>query len=96
MKKNLQAGASLRFGLVGAGRIGQTYAQAFSRTPNACLTAVSDVTADAASTMAKQTGCQAWSSHLELADLRKPRGLVAAILDDRALCGSLWRAGPPS
>src|SRR5947209_17643854 len=76
MKKNLQAGASLRFGLVGAGRIGQTYAQAFSRTPNACLTAVSDVTADAASTMAKQTGCQAWSSHLELAE----SGTVDAVI----------------
>jgi predicted dehydrogenase len=76
MKKNNQHGASLRFGLVGAGRIGQTYAQAFSGTPNASLTAVADVTAEATATLAKQSGCKAWASHLELAE----SGTVDAVI----------------
>lgn len=68
MKKDIKRGAQLRFGLVGAGRIAQTYAQAFRGTPNACLTAVADVNAEAATELAKQAECSMWVSHVELAE----------------------------
>jgi len=68
MDKSTNHGARLRFGLVGAGRIGQTYAEAFRGTPNARLTAVVDSNDAAATTMARQEGCQTWPSHIDLAE----------------------------
>jgi predicted dehydrogenase len=68
MKKKTQHGGRLRFGLVGAGRIGQTYAEAFHGTPNAELVAVADISSEAAAGIAKLPACKAWTSHVELAD----------------------------
>jgi predicted dehydrogenase len=67
MRINKPRGASLRFGLVGAGRIAQSYVQAFRETPNARLVAVADVNPSAAAAMAAQCGCRAFESHLDLA-----------------------------
>jgi predicted dehydrogenase len=78
MKKKNQYGASLRFGLVGAGRIGQTYVQAFAGTPNASMTAVADVDGEAAAALAKQAGCQTWASHVELAESGTVDAVVVA------------------
>jgi predicted dehydrogenase len=78
MNKDTQHGAKLRFGLVGAGRIGQTYADAFRGTPNACLTAVVDSDEAAAAKMAKQEECKTWSSHLELAESGNIDAVVVA------------------
>ena len=61
------SGATLRFGLVGAGRIADSYAQAFSMTRNARLVGVVDVSPGAAEEFARKTGCTVWRSHLELA-----------------------------
>jgi predicted dehydrogenase len=68
MTANTPYGAKLRFGLVGAGRIGQTYAEAFRSTPNATLTAIVDSNEPAASAMAKKENCRTWSSHQDLAE----------------------------
>lgn len=67
MRPSRQRGKRLRFGLVGAGRIAQAYAQAFSRTTNARLAAIADIREDVAERLAEQTGSLAYSSHLELA-----------------------------
>jgi predicted dehydrogenase len=78
MDKNTQHGAKLRFGLVGAGRIGQTYAEAFRGTPNAYLAAVVDSNEAAASSMAKQEGCRTWPSHIDLAESHAIDAVVVA------------------
>jgi predicted dehydrogenase len=78
MKINKQRGTSLRFGLVGAGRIAQSYVQAFRETPNARLVAVADVDSAAAQAMAAQSGCRAYSSHAELADDGKVDAVIVA------------------
>jgi len=66
MSENVSRGNSLRFGLIGAGRIAQSYVQAFRETSNARLTAVADVNKSAAEALARQGGCRAFSSHAEL------------------------------
>ena len=71
-------GENLRFGLVGAGRIASTYAQALSRTPNARLSAVCDVFAPAAEQFARENGCLQFSSHAELAESGKVDAVVVA------------------
>ena len=47
----------LRFGVLGAGRIGQVHARAIAGVEGAVLTAVADPVADAAGKVAKQYGC---------------------------------------
>lgn len=56
----------VRFGLVGAGGIAQSYAQAFDGHPDAELAAVADVRAAAAGALAGRFGCPAFGSHAEL------------------------------
>src|SRR5437870_4964248 len=58
----------LRFGLVGAGAIAQTCAQAFARSETATLVAVADVRREAAEALAQQVGGAAFSSHLDMAE----------------------------
>ena len=53
----------LRFGLVGAGGIAQSYAQAFAASGEAELVAVADVVPDAARSMAEAFGCKPFQSH---------------------------------
>jgi predicted dehydrogenase len=66
--KTLAGTSSLRFGLVGAGAIAQTYAQAFARSETASLAAVADVRREAAEALAQQVGGAAFSSHEQMAD----------------------------
>lgn len=61
--------APLRFGLVGAGRIAGTYAQAFEGpevAPFATIAGVADVDPKAARALAGRLGCPAFESHREM------------------------------
>jgi predicted dehydrogenase len=69
-------GEVLRFGIVGAGRIAESYLQAFAAARNAKLVAIADVVPEAAQRMAGRFGCKEFASHLELAD----SGLVDAVI----------------
>src|SRR5271167_5238309 len=53
----------LRFGLVGAGRIGNAYAQAFETAAAAELVAVADVRPDAAQALAHRAGCSGFDAY---------------------------------
>ena len=54
--------SNTRFALVGAGAIGQAYAQAFAESASAELAAVVDVRHDAAAALAECAGCEAFDS----------------------------------
>jgi predicted dehydrogenase len=58
----------LRFGLVGAGRIAEAYAQAFDGLKLGRLIGVADVRAEAARGLALRVGCRGYDSHEEMAD----------------------------
>ena len=53
----------LRFGLVGAGRIGNAYAQAFETAQAAELVAVADVRPDAVQALAHRSGCSGFDAY---------------------------------
>jgi predicted dehydrogenase len=57
---------ALKFGLVGAGRIADSYVQAFRGLQAAHLVAVSDVESAAAEALAAKTGCAAYDSHQQM------------------------------
>lgn len=52
----------LRFGIVGAGRIGQSHARAFEGVPHASLVGIADLRLHDAKTLAKGSGCRAFES----------------------------------
>ena len=56
-------GAKLAFGMVGAGRIAHTYAQAFEQCDNARLVAVADTRSEAARALAEGFGCQPYDTY---------------------------------
>ena len=58
--------AKLRFGLVGAGGIAQSYALAFKSCETAELVAVADLRLDAARALAEGFGCQSFGSYEEM------------------------------
>lgn len=66
----------VRFGLVGAGGIAQTYAQVFQAIDDAKLVAVADVRAEAARAMAESAKCSWHDSYEPLAE----KGAVDAVL----------------
>lgn len=66
----------IRFGLIGAGGIAQSYLQVFSGFEEARITAVADLRKDAAATAAEAVGCDAFGSWEELAS----RATVDAVL----------------
>lgn len=78
MKRTDEQGSALRFGLVGCGRIAETYARAFEVCPNATLVAVSDINQDAATALAAQAGCRSWPSYRELAESEAIDAVVIA------------------
>ncbi|HEY9651038.1 MAG TPA: Gfo/Idh/MocA family oxidoreductase [Coleofasciculaceae cyanobacterium] len=53
----------IKFGLIGAGGIAQTYAQTFEHCQSAQLVAVADIRAEAAQAMAQRLGCQSFDSY---------------------------------
>jgi predicted dehydrogenase len=57
----------LKIGLVGAGRIAQTYAEALQHSTTAFLHAVADVRQDAADAISESFRCRSFGSHLTLA-----------------------------
>lgn len=82
MKPNKQRGRSLRFGLVGTGRIAQSYAQAFLKAPNAQLTAVTDIRKEAAEIFARQTNAVVFPSAAALADSGRIDAVIVATPPD--------------
>jgi len=58
----------LRLGLVGCGRIAQTYLEALRGLPEIHLAGVADVRVDVAQSVAAQAGTRAFESHARLAD----------------------------
>ena len=61
------AARAMRFGMVGAGAIAQSYVQVFRALPEAEIVAVADVRADAARATAESVGCPAFASYESLA-----------------------------
>jgi len=59
------------FGLVGAGAIAQSYLQAFQNCPEVQLVAVADTNLVAAQAMAQKANCNAYSSHIAMANAEK-------------------------
>jgi predicted dehydrogenase len=59
---------TVRFGMIGAGGIAQTYAQAFERCSRAEIVGVADQRVPAASDLAARLGCRAYSSSEEMAN----------------------------
>jgi predicted dehydrogenase len=66
----------LRFGLVGAGGIAQSYAQAFQRCESSRLVAVADVREEAARALAEGLGCQSYDSYQAMARRTKLDAVV--------------------
>lgn len=58
----------LRFGMVGAGAIAQSYVQAFQMSERGRLVAVADVRAEAAEAIANTLNCDSFSSYEDMAD----------------------------
>jgi predicted dehydrogenase len=69
--------APLRFGIVGAGAIAQSYVQAFDRCPGVQLAAVADVRLEAAKALAEVGGARPFESYKAM---RKEAGLDAVIV----------------
>ena len=68
----------LRLGLIGAGRIAQSYADALARSARARLVAVADVRPEAAAALAESAGARSFVSHEEM--------LAGAQLDGAVVC----------
>lgn len=58
----------IKFGMIGAGGIAQSYVQAFDHSDNAHLVAVADTRTDAAQAMAERSGCQSYDSYQAMAE----------------------------
>ena len=61
----------LRFGMVGAGGIAQSYADAFKNWDTARLVAVADIRGDAARALSEGAGCQSYDSYQTMARTEK-------------------------
>src|SRR5262245_11494878 len=57
----------VRFALVGAGGIAQSYAQALEGHPEACLVSIADVRPEAAAALAERFSCPSHASHEAMA-----------------------------
>jgi predicted dehydrogenase len=66
----------VRFGLIGAGAIAQTYVKSFGDCRNAELVAVADVRKEAADAIAGDVGCDAFDSHEKMLDEAKLDAVV--------------------
>jgi predicted dehydrogenase len=70
------SGQPVRFGLVGAGGIAQSYAQAFEACDEARVVGVADVRPEAAAALAERLRCPAFDSHQGLASAARPDAVV--------------------
>lgn len=66
----------VKFGIVGAGAISQSYAQAFEHCESAMLVAVADVRAEAAQALAQGFGCPSYASYKDLAQQAHPDAVI--------------------
>lgn len=66
----------LRFAMVGAGAIAQSYAQAFSQCRSAQLVGVADTRAEAAEAVAASLGCRSFTCHRQMVDEMSPEAVV--------------------
>ena len=66
----------LKFGLIGAGSIAQSYAQAFESCETAQIVAVADVRAAAANALAERLGCHGYDSYEAMADANRLDAVV--------------------
>src|SRR5437773_3653377 len=66
----------VRFGLVGAGGIAQSYAQAFQHCEGGRVVAVADIREDAARALAEGLGCQSYDSYQTMARRTKLDAVV--------------------
>lgn len=69
-------GDQIRFGIVGAGRIAESYLAAFASAKNARLAAIADVQPSVAKAMADKAGCASFESHRDLME----SGLIDAVI----------------
>lgn len=69
--------SKIRFGMVGAGHIAQSYAQAFDGCESAQLVGVADVRADAARALAEGFGCRSYDDYEAMAE---GEGLNAVVI----------------
>jgi predicted dehydrogenase len=88
-------GAKLRFGLIGAGRIAESYGDAFQSSVNAQLAGVADTRLDAAQTLSQRFGCNYYESYLDLADSKTVDAMVVATPPDThpSICLDLLERG---
>jgi predicted dehydrogenase len=68
--------APVRFAMIGAGSIAQSYAQACEKSQNARLVAIVDVRAEAARALAERCGCASYDSHHALPDGAKVEAVL--------------------
>ncbi|HEV8725029.1 MAG TPA: Gfo/Idh/MocA family oxidoreductase [Candidatus Binatia bacterium] len=66
----------VRFGIIGAGLIAHSYAEAFDGFENAGLAAIADVRADAANALAQRLRCESYDSYQRLAEKVKPDAVI--------------------
>ena len=76
MNLSKDRGEKIRFGIVGAGRIAESYLAAFESVKNARLTAIADVQPGVAKARGDKAGCSSFESHKQLMD----SGLVDAVI----------------
>jgi predicted dehydrogenase len=62
----MTSSSPLRVGLIGAGAISQTYAQAAAVCPAVKFVGVADVRADAAQSLAEKLSCESFSDHISM------------------------------
>ena len=95
MAINRDRGAKLRFGLVGAGRIAESYVQAFEGATNAQLAGIADTRLEAAEALGRRAGCDHYGSYLELAESKKIDAMIVATPPDThpAICLDLLGRG---
>jgi predicted dehydrogenase len=72
----MAADGKLKFGLVGAGGIAQSYAQAFDQCAGAKLVAVADTRPEAAKAMGEASNCPSFESHEAMAKAAKLDGVI--------------------
>jgi predicted dehydrogenase len=72
----------VKFALVGAGGIAQSYAQAFEATANADLVAVADPRPAAAAALARRFDCPAFATPAELLDGSRPEAVLVCTPPD--------------
>ncbi len=78
MAKIKDRGVKLRFGLIGAGRIAESYGQAFQTANNAQLVGVADTRPQSAQAFGKAFGCEHYDSYVEMLEKQSVQAVVVS------------------